>query len=331
MLTEVATTRQRRSQRRTYESTLSLYDVTLPTRRAIRKLYRHLIELTYMLRPWLDTPDYPTAVAETRLRTFVRTAKWPRIIETLLHLAPLTHRNNDRVLRVIHDIRGGALTSLTLYLQMAEQGDLLARDIPQMVLLANDHAKILRSMIVDLDRIRYTLDELFVPQPIDVIPATWHAKHYRIPSGHTAWLTVECPVQGYIAESMIELAALERVLYNLVNNAVLHCAQPQVSIRLAPSPLFSDMVMIEVANTIDGAQYQRLAQMCPDANWNRLVHDAFSTTGSGLGLGICADIVAHMCGMDHIAQVITAGHFHVHVTPTRFHVQFAWPLVDPLP
>lgn len=331
MLSEGATLSPHRTQHRTYESTLSLYDLTLPTRRTIRKLYRHLIELTYLLRPWLDTPDYPTVVAETRLRTFVRTAKWPRIIETLLHLAPMAHRNNDRVLRVIHDIRGGALTSLTLYLQMAERGDLLARDIPQMVLLANDHAKILRSMIVDLDRIRYTLDELFVPQPIDVITATWHAKHYRIPSGHAAWVTVECPLTGYIAESMIELAALERVLYNLVNNAVRHCAQPHVGIRIAPSPHFVDLVSIEVWNALSNDQYQQLLTLCPDGQWHRLVCESLSTTGSGLGLGICADIVAHMCGMDHIAQVLAAGYFHVTATPTSFHVQFAWPLVDSLP
>ena len=329
MLSEIAPISPYRNQRRAYESTLSLYDVTLPTRRTIRKLYRHLIELTYLLRPWLDTPDYPTVFAETRLRTFVRTAKWSRIIETLLHLAPMTHRHNDRVLRVIHDIRGGALTSLTLYLQMAECGDLLARDIPQMVLLANDHAKILRSMIVDLDRIRYTLDELFVPQPIGVITTTWHAKHYRIPSGHTAWVTVECPVVEYVAESMIELAALERVLYNLVNNAVRHCAHPHVGIRITPSPHFADMVIIEVWNTLDAQQYRRLLQLCPDANWQRLVRESLSTTGSGLGLGICADIVAHMCGMDHVEHVMAARYFHVDATSTSFHVQFVWPLVDP--
>jgi signal transduction histidine kinase len=240
----------------------------------------------------------------------------------------MTPRNHDRVLRVIHDIRGGALTSLTLYLQMAERGDLLARDIPQMVLLANDHAKILRSMIVDLDRIRYTLDELFVPQPIDVIPATWHAKHYRIPSGHTAWVTVECPLQGYIAESVIELAALERVLYNLVNNAVRHCAQPHVGIRITPSSVFADMLDIEVWNTIDDAQYQRLRALCPDAHWDRLIRESLSTTGSGLGLGICADIVAHVCGMDDVAHVLATDSFRVSVTPESFHVHCVWPLVD---
>ena len=312
---------------RSGDAKISLYDVTLPTRRAIRKLYRHLIELTYLLRPWLDNPEYPTTMAEMRLRTFVRTAKWPRIIDTLQRISPIVPTHHERIQRVIHDIRGGALTSLTLYLHMAEQGDLLARDIPQLVLLANDHAKILRSMVVDLDRIRYTLDEIFHPQSAQQLVTTWHQKHYRMPTGHAAMITVDCTIpHAVVADSVIELAALERIVYNLINNAVRHADTPSVQLTIQASPVRPHMAQITVANSISASQYAKLSALCPDHNFNRLVTESLSTTNGGLGLGICADIVAHMFHCDSLQAVMAAGLFTLTCTPHQFSVTVAWPL-----
>jgi signal transduction histidine kinase len=312
---------------RSGDAKISLYDVSLPARRAIRKVYRHLIELTYLLRPWLDNPDFPTVMAEMRLRTFVRTAKWPRIIDTLQRISPSASAHDERIQRVMHDIRGGALTSLTLYLQMAEQGDLLARDIPQLVLLANDHAKILRSMIVDLDRIRYTLDEIFRPQSAQQLVTTWHQKHYRMPTGHAAMIAVDCTIpQVVIADSVIELAALERIVYNLINNAVRHADTPNVQLTIQACPTRSRIAQVSVANTISPSQYAKLCTLCPDHDFSRLVTESLSTTNGGLGLGICADIVAHMFHCDSLQAVMAAGLFTLTCTPNQFIVTAAWPL-----
>ena len=317
----------RRSRYHAQDIELSLYDVPLKARRAIRKLYRHLVELTYLLRPWLDNPDFPTTMAEQRLRTFVLTAKWSQMIGALQDVTP-THTLIDsaRVHRVIHDLRGGALSSLSLYLQLAESGDLLAQDIPHMVLLANDHAKMLRTAISDLDRVRYTRDELFLPQSIDALVQSWRNVYYRIHSGQAAHVTCHSSVVGSIADSVIELAALERVLYNLVNNAVRHAQSGGIDIAITYFDETQQLVKFTVQNALTAAQSAILTQLTADAPAN-LILQPVTTTGSGLGLGICADIIAHVFQAD-VDEIIRQNYFVVSWTESRFVVEFVWPMVD---
>lgn len=316
----------RRSRYHAQDIELSLYDVPLKARRAIRKLYRHLVELTYLLRPWLDNPDFPTTMAERRLRTFVLTAKWSQMIGALKDVTPTqTQIDSARVHRVIHDLRGGALSSLSLYLQLAESGDLYAQDIPHMVLLANDHAKMLRTAISDLDRIRYTRDELFLPQPIDAIVQHWRSVTYRIESGQVAQVTCQSNVFGYIADSVIELAALERIVYNLVNNAVRHTANADVEIDINYMDESRELVRFTVSNSLTSDQAEQLSTITTNRP-ERLVLLPITTTGSGLGLGICADIVAHVFNTD-VDEIIRQNYFSVSWNASRFTVAFVWPLV----
>jgi signal transduction histidine kinase len=282
--------------------------------------------LTYLLRPWLDNPDFPTTMAEKRLRTFVLTAKWSQMISALRDVTPTqTYIDSARVQRVIHDLRGGALSSLSLYLQLAESGDLHAQDIPHMVLLANDHAKMLRTAICDLDRIRYTRDELFLPQPIDGIVQHWRNVLYRIDSGQSAHVTCHSCVFGYIADSVIELAALERVLYNLVNNAVRHTPNNEVEIHITYHDDAHELVRFSVSNTITDSQVAVLSQLTRNVP-ERLILMPLTTTGSGLGLGICADIVAHVFQAD-VDEIIRQRYFTVSWQDGRFTIDFVWPMV----
>lgn len=317
----------RRSRYHAQDIELSLYDVPLRARRAIRKLYRHLVELTYLLRPWLDNPDFPTTMAERRLQTFVLTAKWSQMIGALRDVVPnQTLIDSARVHRVIHDLRGGALSSLSLYLQLAETGDLQAQDIPQMVLLANDHAKMLRTAISDLDRIRYTRDELFLPQSIDAIVHHWRDVQYRIATGESSKVFCTSSVHGYIADSVIELAALDRVLYNLVNNAVRHAEGQDIVMSISRYHASDDMVQFIVSNPISEMHYRKLNQLTGQ-NPYTLVTTPTTTTGSGLGLGICADIVAHVFQTD-IDEILRQQFFTVQWHARTFDVSFVWPLVD---
>ena len=316
----------RRSRYHAQDIELSLYDVPLTARRAIRKLYRHLVELTYLLRPWLDNPDFPTTMAEKRLRTFVLTAKWSQMLSALQAVTPTqTLIESARVHRVIHDLRGGALSSLSLYLQLAESGDLYATDIPHMVLLANDHAKMLRTAISDLDRIRYTRDELFIPQPIDTIVHHWRNVFYRIESGQACHVSCQSHVYGYIADSVIELAALERILYNLVNNAVRHTHAGGVEIQIEYHDTTHELVRFSVQNPLTTDQVTRLDQLTAN-NPSNLILRPITTTGSGLGLGICADIVAHVFQTD-VDQIIHHRYFDVSWRNNQFVVEFVWPMV----
>ncbi len=315
----------RRSRYHAQDIELTLYDVPLRARRAIRKLYRHLVELTYLLRPWLDNPEFPTTMAEQRLRTFVLTAKWSHMIGALKDVTPTqTQIDSERVHRVIHDLRGGALSSLSLYLQLAESGDLHAQDIPHMVLLANDHAKMLRTAISDLDRIRYTHDELFMPQPIDAVVQHWRSVLYRIDSGQSAHVTCKSQVYGYIADSVIELAALERVLYNLVNNAVRHTAHEDVDIDISYIDESREFVRFTVSNSLTTAQADQLSVLTANRP-ERLILLPLTTTGSGLGLGICADIVSHVFQTD-VDEILRQQYFTVS-WKSRFNVSFVWPMV----
>lgn len=316
--------------RRRYEAddiALSLYDMPLKARRSVRKLYRHLVELTYLLRPWLDNPEYPTAMAETRLRIFVRTARWSDILATLQDVTPNDSLAHDqRVLRVIHDLRGGALSSLSIYLQLADSGDLHAQDIPHLVLLANDHAKMLRTTIVDLDRVRYTRDEIFAPQSIECIVNAWRNVHYFIASGASAQVYCESQVSGYIADSVIELAALERVIYNLVNNAVNHSVDKQVHVKIKYTDETRQLVTFTVSNAIDEHHARILDAMTCNSAQSLITH-ALSTTDSGLGLGICADIVAHVLNSE-VMDIVNQRLFEVQWSPAQFTVSFVWPRVE---
>ncbi len=195
-----------------------------------------------------------------------------------------------------------------------------------MVLLANDHAKMLRTAISDLDRIRYTRDELFVPQSIDSIVQTWRDVYYRIASGQAAQVRCHTNVSGYIADSVIELAALERVLYNIINNAVAHVYDGPIIISIDYSDGNHQFVRMSITNRISADQVTLLNQLTHN-NPVQLITQPITTTGSGLGLGICADIVSHVLQIDG-TQVLQQQLFTVHWSDTHFVVSFVWPMVS---
>ena len=128
---------------------------------------------------------------------------------------------------------------------------------------------------------------------------------------HAAW-------HGDLAECCMEFSALDRLLYNLVNNAARHAADGQVEILVVPvDDSGATHARIAVANLVTAEQRLALVGAYGD-ELGQLVRGGFTTGGHGLGMQIAADFVVHGYGLRDVEQALRERYLGVTLVDRRF-------------
>lgn len=227
-----------------------------------------------------------------------------------------------RVAEALHDIRGGSST--VLFAQLSRIGRVpFKSELGRSLFIATrDHMKMMRNVTKDLDPIARERDLVFRKHSLgDLAVAfrTFTAQHGE----DQMVVDVDCPEDAVIAESCVEFGAIDRVAYNLLNNAVRHAARPTITAWLVR---FAKDLRVVVANAVEPEQRALVAE--------RLASDAsslfgdFTTTGSGYGLRIVGELVAHAYGVPSVQKLTAERYVGAKIVDDSFVAWFHWPLSD---
>jgi predicted DNA-binding transcriptional regulator YafY/signal transduction histidine kinase len=303
--------------------TLSLGVASLPGEHAviIRKLYAFLSAL----RDFTSERHRGPGAADDLVR-FLTEQQFEVVLQecSALRVAMIAEETRALVRKTYHDVRGGSLTSLVGYLEMALAGEATPEDIGRIFLLARDHLKIMRNAIHDIDQSAHASDLALASHPVDLLREKWTSVTHHV-DGKTARVSMDCDFTGSVSSRCMEFSALDRVLYNLVNNAAQHAVDGLVLLRVFPIDDSIDTHLgFAVVNHVTAEQRARLEAHL-QGDLGRLFDGGFTTGGHGIGMGICGDIVTHSYGLRSVREACEQGHLGARILDDCFVAWFHWP------
>lgn len=225
--------------------------------------------------------------------------------------------------KTTHDLRGGALTALLGWLTLAQMRPPDAAGLRRLFFLTRDHLKIMRNALLGLDDEKRRADLTPQMHGTDLIVEKWRHALLGSDEQRPVRLEIECGYDGPIAECCVEFGALDRVLYNLVNNASRHCASTEVRVFILPEPADDTVenLRFAVCNQIADVDQQRLE----GRDLRTLFEPGVSSTGSGLGMTVVADFVSNAYGIPR-EQALGEGYLGAKLWKDYFLVWFHWPI-----
>ncbi|CAN5679373.1 ATP-binding protein [soil metagenome] len=289
-------------------------------------LYQALVDC---YERWLDgRPDPDWADLARRIRHFDESP----LREALERLGLGTLADPDAPLvlrRALHDLRGGAFFALRMY------GTLLADETPTedlvqpAVLLARDQAKLVRSLVPQIDPVGHRKDREEKAHGMKELVDKWEG--FEFPGGdgggdsrrrRPVMVEVGTLWRGTLAARCLEAAALDRVLYNMINNAARFTADGRV--RLQVELVASSTVRIAVANAVAEEQGAWIEKET-DGDASRLFLGGATRGGEGVGLQAAAAIVARAWGQVMPGEAVETGAVGARVRGGAFTAWIVWP------
>jgi signal transduction histidine kinase len=296
---------------------LSLSQFAPPDQAAIREVYVFLQRLFVAL----------TGPEESRRPAVVdllREQSVDRLVGMVTPIGAASYRANPSPLmaKTIHDIRGGGLTPLLGQLQFLE----VDHDVEAMnalFFLTRDHLKIMRNALLGLDDAQRESDLLPKAHSTRMIAEKHHGALLHS-HGRSVRVEVICPEHMNISECCVEFGALDRILYNLLNNACRHAATDTLRLALLPVPDMPGenlrLVLINAVSEAD-AEYLRRVDLAT------LFEYGVSTTNSGSGLSVAAQFVGNAFGLDSPKEAVAERYLGARLVENDFAVWFHWPVL----
>jgi hypothetical protein len=223
--------------------------------------------------------------------------------------------------KTIHDVRGGGLTPLLGKLELWQMGHRDSCDA--LYFLTRDHLKIMRNALLGLDDVKRNADLEIKIHGTDFIVEKWNGAELPSQKG-VVRLEVDCPQPVDISECCVEFGALDRILYNLINNACRHTTGESIRLVLFPVPdAPAENLRFVLLNTMTGGDHEHLRH----TDLRTLFQAGVSTTGSGYGLNVAAEFVAHAFGLSSTEQAVEGRYLGAELLNDQFAIWFHWPIV----
>lgn len=226
--------------------------------------------------------------------------------------------------QVYHDVRGGGLPALMMHLDAIAAGEGVAEDLERVFVLCRDQLKIIRNAIPDIDPEGYARDLSLREHSSELLLGKWANERYRLRDAE-AQVSLRCDFDGTISECCMEFAALDRVIYNLVNNAARFAADGRVELQVfALSDAPATDLRFVVINRITPEHGERVTADL-GADLSRVFAGGYTTGGHGLGLRICGDFVSHGYGLPSLQAALSGGYIGARLVRDCFVAWFHWP------
>lgn len=241
-------------------------------------------------------------------------------IGELVHRIRRLGAGSDHLAEAIHDIRGGALSAIVVHL--LRLGRVPYRpDMARSIFIATrDHMKMMRNVLRDLDPAARERDLAFRPHSLGDLARA--LREFTATTGaESVVVDVECTAEGIIAESCVECSAIDRVAYNLLNNAARYANRPSIAAWLMT--LDSDL-RVAIANSVSDAQRAIVDEQL--ATSAASLFGSFTTSGSGYGLRIVSELVGRAYGIASVETLTKRGYVGAKVVGDTFVTWFHWPL-----
>ena len=295
---------------------------------AIQELYQFLCQLLRFITPQLD--DGMAMIGS--LREFLVKAGYEVVMRRIHDLGATLEANETPLAlrKIYHDIRGCGLPALVMHLDMVLAGEAQAQDLGRIFLLCRDQLKIIRNALPDVDPAGYARDLESNEHSTTLLLDKWSTAIYRLRGAEVA-LTMRCEFEGSISERCMEFAALDRVVYNLVNNAARFAADGKVDLNIfaidedgrGPARDETDLRFV-VMNRLHPHHGARIRADLGD-DLSSLFGGGYTTGGHGLGLSICGDFVTDGYGLPSLHTALANGYLGARIIRDTFLVWFHWP------
>ena len=288
----------------------------------IRELYNMLLTLFNIV-----SEPAKAGVFSSELEPFLRSLDIEKLTGSVREIGSGPHYEKlGPLARTAHDIRGGSLTSL-LYELDAGLFRLAQPELTRsLFLLSRDHLKIMRNALLGLDTAKRDADLLPVIHAASLITDKWDHAEIKLPD-HSVTVSVQQAYQGPIAESCVEFGAIDRVLYNLMNNAARHAADRTIQLLVSPFPVVEEPEDLRflIVNQVADSELAALHSKSRGENLGFLFEAGVSTTGSGLGMSIVSDFVSNAYGISG-SQALQEHYFGASLRGKHFAAWFHWPI-----
>lgn len=300
---------------------VALASLTAVDQAHIRSIYALMKDMHSRWLAMRDAPDW--AALQTMLMGMLapafRTAASDMGLDSMTHCA--TESERHALGKVLHDLRGGALAPLQLYAAICEDetDPVLLRSA---VLLARDQAKIMRNALPDLDPEVRAADESEKPHFIQAVVDKWDGFRFERAAAPAGQVSVQCAYEGLLASCCLEASAVDRIVYNYMNNAIRFSAGPQI--RMDIVPVGDEAVRWTVANPVTKQQAEWL-QRNTQGDLSSLFRGGITKGGNGLGLSNCADFVAAAFGLPHINAALEGQYLGATVEDGWYVAWAHWP------
>ena len=243
---------------------------------------------------------------------------------------------DEAIAKAMHDIRGGALGALLGRLQMLELASPRENQLKTLFVLTRDHLKIMRNAVVGLDEPRRQADCTPKSHAMSLMLEKWEKSlvgpHIQKQSLR---MHIDCRYAGALTECCLESAAIDRIFYNLANNACRHAAGDRLDMAIFPVPRPPGeclrFVLSNPLNPADAGYLEGLATpgaAKPTPSLLPLFEPRVSTTNSGFGLTVVADFVAGAFGLRDRSEALHKRYVGAVVQDGRFRVWFHWPMAN---
>lgn len=226
--------------------------------------------------------------------------------------------------KACHDIRGGALSSLTGYVKLISrlpEDDNLVR---KAVFLARDHAKMMRNIFSDLDIAIRAADESLKLHSIDEFVDKWNGMTVEI-SAKRVKVLAQSELECYITNRCLESSAVDRILYNYINNAIRFTAGENVYLKVIP--ISNSLTRWIIENELTETQNSWL-QKTLGSELKELFRGGYTRGGQGIGLSNCTDLVAASFGIS-ADEAIENKYLGSQVVNNIYYAWFHWPIYVP--
>ena len=304
----------------------------------LRTLYGALSELLYAIAD-TATDDAQKWQAIKRWNERQDLDKFIDLVREI-GLASHAQDTNEKLAKAMHDVRGGALSSLLGRLQLLDHLPRTSANLNVLFVQTRDHLKIMRSAVVGLDEPRREADKRPKAHDMRLLVDKWHESvvgpRWR---ERPTQMFIDCRYEGPVAECCIESAALDRIFYNLANNACRHAADGRMEMAIfpVPEPPASECLRFVLSNRVSEAEGEHLRALArsEDAvgiharvgqNLDGLFEPEVSPTGSGCGLTVVADFVANAFGVPSRVEALRERYFGAILVGQTFRTWFHWPM-----
>lgn len=297
---------------------ISLRDLAIEDVQLISRVYTKLKELYNLWLYMGDQPNYD--LLRERLTTFGDT-EFIRNISAIGEATYAAGRDDEALHNAVHDIRGGALTSLTGYARLLPRLPNQQDFIRQAVYLARDHAKMLRNILPDLDKDVRAADEGLKLHALKEFVDKWNDFTFELPQ-QSVTVQAQTYYDGFVTSRCLETSAVDRILYNYINNAARFTADHNVKLTVIPAG--NEMVRWIIENKINDDQESWLGDnVGPDLT--PLFEGGYTRGGHGIGLKNCANFVSTSFGISN-DEALAGGYLGAKVVKQRYIAWFHWPI-----
>jgi signal transduction histidine kinase len=299
---------------RAEEQAIELGALSPPDRAVVVEIYAMLQELDGLVGgdARLDDP--------APLLAFVERHQVGELVHRIRRLGA-EQQDDEHLAEAIHDIRGGALTALVVHLLRLGRVPYRSDMARTLFIATRDHMKMMRNVLRDLDLVARERDLTLRPHSLGDLARALREFTATAKGDEPVVVTVDCTVEGVIAESCVECAAIDRVAYNLLNNAARYGSSPTIDAWLLTTE--SDL-RVAIANPISPEQRAVVAEQLAASPSS--LFGSFTTTGSGHGLRIVSELVGRAYGIASIETLTRAGYVGARVEGDTFVTWFHWPL-----